>query len=195
MTNIMNEHPSNLIVQIQEIHCDSKIGKSRHFIAADRKAKYHKRLGISIILISVFVGSTIISQFEDKEIQKLIMSILGFLAACLAAMQTFFNYSKDIENHRKTGNLYLEIARDCDNLISKFKDGFITKNECQIEFEKILKNYKIANKEEEICPNSDKDYKKAYKRNKENKERVRKLKNDSLYKNELQTEENSASVN
>lgn len=177
----MKGEPLNLLVQLQEIQCDSKIGKSRHFIAADRKAKYHKRLGFVVIIIGVCIGSSVTKLVQDVELQKTILTLLGFLAACLSAIQTFFNFSKEIENHRKTGNLYLEIARDCDNIISKFKDGFIDSIECQKQFDEILERYKNANKEEEVCPNSDRDYKKAYKRNKASKERLRTLKNQSIY--------------
>lgn len=177
----MAEEPKNLLVQIQEIQCDSKIGKSRHFIAADRKEKSTKRLGIALIILGVFIGSTIIKFLGNEETQKIILALSGFLSASLAAFQTFFNFSKDVENHRKIGNLYLDIARDCDNLLSKFRDKFIDKNECQNQFEKLLERYKKANKEEEICPNSDRDYNKAYKRNKKNKERLRELKNTTIY--------------
>jgi len=179
----MNEELNlNLIVQLREIHCDSKIGKSRHFIAADRKAKYHKRIGLAVIVISVFIGSTVIKLITNDALRDLTLAISGFLAASLAAMQTFFNYSKEIENHRKTGNLYLEITRDCDNIISKYNDGFIVKEQCQHEFEKVLERYKKTNKEEEVCPNSDSDYQKAYKRNKKTKESLRELKNKTIYR-------------
>lgn len=178
----MTEEPKNLLVQIQEIQCDSKIGKSRHFIAADRKEKLSKRLGIAIIVIGIFIGSTTLIKFlGNEDTQKVILAISGFLSASLAAFQTFFNFSKDVENHRKTGNLYLDIARDCDNLLSKFRDEFINRKECQNQFEKLLDRYKKANKEEEICPNSDRDYNKAYKKNKKNKERLRRLKDVTIY--------------
>jgi len=176
------EKPVHLLVQIQEIQCDSKIGKSRHFIAADRKEKYSKRLGIAVILIGVFIGSTFIKFMGDKEVQNILLASLGFLSASLAAIQTFFNFSKDVENHRKIGNFYLDIARDCDNLLSKYKDHFLGKDECQEKFDGILARYKTANKEEEVCPNSDRDFKKAYQKNKENKERLRSLKNETIYK-------------
>lgn len=178
----MNDNVDNLLVQIQELQCDSKIGKSRHFIAADRKSLYNKIMGLVVVLINVLIGSTLIKLINSDSITTVVTSSLAFIAASLAAMQTFFNFFKDIENHRKIGNMYLEIARDSDNLISKYKDKFIDKNQCQNEYENLLKNYKKANKEEEICPNSNRDYKKSYIRNKKAKERIRILKESIIYR-------------
>lgn len=176
--------PLNLLIQIQEIQCDSKIGKSRHFIAADRKERYSKTIGVSVMIIGVFIGSTVIKFLGSQDTQKVILSIVGFLSASLAGVQTFFNFSKAIENHRKTGNLYLDIARDADNLLSKFKDTFINKEECQVQFDELLSRYKQTTKEEEICPNSDRDYEKAYKKNKVIKDRLKALKEETLYAKE-----------
>jgi hypothetical protein len=171
----------NILIQLQELHCDSKIGKSRHFIAADRKVLYNKLVGLTIILINVLIGSTLITTIKDDSLKSTFISIAAFIAASFAAIQTFFNYSKDIENHRKIGNLYLEIVRDSDNIISKYKDKFIDKDSCQKEYERLLEKYKNINKEEEICPNSNRDYRKAYKKNKDAKDRIRKLKKEVLY--------------
>ncbi|MBW8326318.1 MAG: SLATT domain-containing protein [Prolixibacteraceae bacterium] len=178
----MDEKAYNLLVQIQELQCDSKIGKSRHFIAADRKSKNSKVVGLVVVLINVLIGSTFIKLIINNNYTTIFTSMLAFIAASLAAMQTFFNYSKDIENHRKIGNMYLEIARDADNLISKFNDKFIDKESCQNVFERLLAEYKKVNKEEEICPNSNKDYKKAYKKNKPSKDRIKSLKESINYR-------------
>ncbi|MDP3558336.1 MAG: SLATT domain-containing protein [Bacteroidota bacterium] len=174
-------NPKNLLIQIQELHCDSKIGKDRHFIAADKKGTYGKKIGLTVVIINVLIGSMLINLIKEEELKKIILSVFSLLAASLAAIQTFFNYAKDVENHRKIGNLYLEIARDADNLLSRFKDNYIDKENCQKDYDKLLMRYKLINKEEEVCPNSKRDYKRAYAKNKKNKERIRQLKEENNY--------------
>lgn len=116
------------------------------------------------MIIGVFIGSNVIKFLGSQDTQKVVLSIVGFLSASLAGIQTFFNFSKAIENHRKTGNFYT--IRDSNNLLSEFKENFINKEECQVQFEERLSRYKQTNKEEETYPNSDRDYKKASKKNK-----------------------------
>lgn len=178
--------PKNLLIQIQEIHSDSKIGKDRHFNAGERKGSYGKKLGLSVIIINVLIGSSLISNLQkylkiEVESQELIISFFALLAAGLAAIQTFFDYAKEVENHRKIGNLYLEITKDSDNLLAKFNDGYIDKDECQKKYEKLVIRYKEINIQEEICVTSNADYKFAFSKNKKAKERIRQLKEKYNY--------------
>ncbi len=172
---------TSLIVQIQEIQCDSKIGKSRHFFAADRKAQYQKFLGISVIVIGIVIGSTVVNLIVIETARNIAFAFLGLLSAGLSAFQTFFSFSKDIENHRRTGNLYLDIARDCDNLLSQHNDGLVDSKQCQEMFNSLLSEYKNVTRKEEVCPTSDGDFNRAHKRNLKSKERIRKLKDEILY--------------
>lgn len=183
--------PSNSIhlqIQLQELHCDSKIGKDRHFNAAIRKNSYNKRIGITVVLINVLIGSSILSLFEETKIQngelmkKVLVGLLSFAAASLAAMQTFFNYSRDIENHRKIGNQYLDIARDSDDLLSKLKGHSIESDDCLIQYNKLVKRYKEVNKEGEICPSSPKDYEFAKAKNKSMKKHIKALKKENSHR-------------
>jgi hypothetical protein len=184
-SKMVNMNLVHLQIQLQELHCDSKIGKDRHFIAANRKNNYNKKIGLTVVLINVLIGSSVLTllEYDDfgKKIKEIFVSLLSFAAASFAAMQTFFNYSKDIENHRKIGNQYLEVARDADDLLSKFKDKNIEPNECLQQYEELVKKYKNINREGESCPNSTSDYKAAYEKNKTNKERIRKIKTDHNY--------------
>lgn len=172
-------NPIHLQIQLQELHCDSKIGKDRHFTAANRKNNYSRRIGLTVVLINVLIGSSVWAIFDlytVKTIKEILVSLLSFVAASFAAMQTFFNYSKDVDNHRKIGNLYLDIARDADDLLFKLKDQSIESAECLTQYEILVKKYKGINREGESCPNSTSDYKIAYEKNKASKEKIRILK-------------------
>jgi hypothetical protein len=122
-------HPQYLLFQLRELACDAKIGKDRHFIAADRKQDIGKRVGLWVVIINVSIGSTFFSSFKSLLDPQVITSAFSFLAAALAGIGTYFNFSKDVENHRKVGNLYLSISRRTNDLLASYRDGFVDRNQ------------------------------------------------------------------
>ncbi|MEH0156691.1 SLATT domain-containing protein [Limibacter armeniacum] len=166
----------NLEILLKELQCDSRLNKDMHFNAAQRKHNSNKYMGITIVLINVIIGSSLIELLREEAFRKGLVSVISFVAAAIAAIQTFFNFSKDIENHRKIGNLYIEIAREADNLLSKLLDNYISEKEGRNGYDALLKKYHAVNKEGEAALPSKSDYQAAYKKNKEDKEAIRKLK-------------------
>ncbi|PWJ40998.1 SLATT domain-containing protein [Sediminitomix flava] len=166
----------NTLLDLQLLQCDAKISKDKHFTAAERKSSYNKKLGVSVILINVLIGSTLIEYFPEGFGKQLFISAISFFAASFAAIQTFFNFSKDVENHRKIGNGYLEVVREIDRLIASFYDGLTSEKSIQNSHDKLIQKYFKINKEAEVCPNAPSDYQKAFKKNKDTKESLIKLK-------------------
>jgi hypothetical protein len=46
---------------IEELRVDSKIGKSKHFAASDRKLLWHRLCGVPVIVANLFVGIVLVS--------------------------------------------------------------------------------------------------------------------------------------
>jgi hypothetical protein len=170
----------NLVFQLRELACDAKIGKDRHFIAADRKAKINKYMGVAVVILNVAIGSTVFNLVKNHTDPQIITSAVSFLAAALAGVGTYFNFSKDVDNHRRIGNLYLNVSRKSADLLAKFKDRYIDRDNLLNEYENLHDIYKNANEEGESCPNSVNDYQKALKRNKRTKDDLNTLKSELL---------------
>ncbi|GAA4823841.1 SLATT domain-containing protein [Algivirga pacifica] len=167
---------ANLEILIKELQCDARLNKDMHFHAAERKNSANKYMGITVVLINVIIGSSLIELMREDIFRKALVSVISFVAAAMAAIQTFFNYSKDIENHRKIGNMYLELAREADNLLGKLFDDFISEKEARNGYDALLKKYHSINKEGEMALPSKKDFEQAFAKNKDAKDAVRKMK-------------------
>lgn len=49
------------LAAVEELRVDSKIGKSKHFNASDRKLFWHRICGVPVILANLFVGIVLVS--------------------------------------------------------------------------------------------------------------------------------------
>lgn len=49
------------LAAIEELRIDSKIGKSKHFAASDRKMLWHRIFGIPVIVANLFVGIVLVN--------------------------------------------------------------------------------------------------------------------------------------
>lgn len=158
------------IIEIANLENDCKIGKDRHFIAADRKNKWRIYLGLFAV-----VGSAVISSGIGKSILELLNSylqvehwtswdmalshILPLLVGISTAIIGFLGLEKQTAQHRYVGNAYIEISRKARSLLNEInKSNF---NEKIKEYEPLLEKYLEINKEGESCPTNNRDSFKA----------------------------------
>jgi len=146
--------------KIKRIRVDAIYGKKKHFNAADRKEKYHKWIGIPLLSINVLIGSVLFYLLTDgaENWVKYVPLILTVIATFLSVIQTFFNYSKQVEGHRRVGNNYLAIMKKSERLIAYMNDGAIDKTKVIEELESLGEAIDQVNKEAEGFPTSNKDY-------------------------------------
>ncbi|HEJ7642253.1 TPA: SLATT domain-containing protein [Klebsiella oxytoca] len=158
------------IIEIANLENDCKIGKDRHFIAADRKNKWRIYLGLFAV-----VGSAIISSGVGKSILSLLDAyiksenwafwdatlshILPLLVGISTAIIGFLGLEKQTAQHRYVGNAYIEISRKARSILNEInKVNFEEKIK---EYEPLLEKYLEINKEGESCPTNNKDSFKA----------------------------------
>lgn len=158
------------IIEIANLENDCKIGKDRHFIAADRKNKWRIYLGLFAV-----VGSAIISSGIGKSILSLLDAyiksenwafwdatlshILPLLVGISTAIIGFLGLEKQTAQHRYVGNAYIEISRKARSILNEInKVNFDQKIK---EYEPLLEKYLEINKEGESCPTNSKDSFKA----------------------------------
>ena len=179
------------LAAIEELRVDSKIGKSKHFAASDRKLLWHRLCGVPVILANLFVGIVLVSiqgtngtptfaapqeqvapvtkKEEAVKAEPLLASeglsllsiFLAFGAASLSGVQTFFNFHKASEGHRAIGNRYVHVSRQCKSLQQNHRDIPFTAENIWIEYSNLYDEYHQINTEAESFPTSPSDLKKA----------------------------------
>jgi len=176
---------SEKLVEIANLEVDCKIGKDRHFIAADRKNRWRIILGMFSV-----IGSAIMASESGPALSKLIQSyfsddkhvagLLGFLGTLLpllvgisTAIIGFLGLEKQTAQHRFVGNSYIEIARKARSLINDINANTATSADYLGRYEKLLTHYLEVNKEGEGYPTNKKDSDKAMQMNEKRRSAVK----------------------
>ena len=146
--------------KIKRIKVDCLYGKKKHFNAADRQESYHYWLGIPLTIINIVTGTVLFYLLteDNKSAWKMLPIFLAFLAALLSGFQTYFNFNKKVEGHRRIGNKYLAIYKSCDRLQAYIVEKHIDNQTLIDRLENIAKEIDDINKEAEQFPTTKKDY-------------------------------------
>ncbi|HBO7078033.1 TPA: SLATT domain-containing protein, partial [Pseudomonas aeruginosa] len=117
-----------LILELANLELDSKIGKDRHFIAADRKNNRRIVLGLfSVIGTAVIASKAIKDVFQAvpqiSEYETIFISVVSLLVGVSTAILGFLGLEKQVAQHRFVGNMYIEVARKARALISRLQEG------------------------------------------------------------------------
>ena len=164
------------LLEIATLELDCKIGKDRHFIAADRKNRWRIVLGLFSVIGSALIASGIgpsiakltaayFSEYKYvDEIQGVLSHVVPLLVGISTAILGFFGLEKQTTQHRFVGNSYIEIARKARELInSAISPG--PGPELETQYKALLERYLETNKEGESSPTNSKDSSKAMKMN------------------------------
>jgi hypothetical protein len=101
---------------------------------------------------------------QESEVSFLPLYVfLGFLAASLGGIQTFFNFQKRSEGHRGIGNRYLHVSRRCKRLLVMHHDLPFDGPALWKEYDEIYADYKQINTEAEAFPTNRRDLARAQK--------------------------------
>jgi hypothetical protein len=164
MDTTTDKKPQTLLV-LEELKRNSRINKHQHFCAGERNSFYNNIFGSVAIIINVILGSFLLSDLLPGY-ARWISAFLSVFAAACCGVQTFFNFQKVFEGHRKTANSYLELQRECERLIALFTDNLIDTERLAVEVEVVSKEYGRVNKTAEVFPTGDKDFRRAMKHEK-----------------------------
>jgi hypothetical protein len=88
--------------------------QTSHYDMADRLNRFHRRLGVLVILITTLIGTSaflsLVAAAFDPSL-RVIVGLTSVTAAVLAALQTFFRYAEDAERHRTAAARYGAVRR------------------------------------------------------------------------------------
>lgn len=162
----MNTPPQKLprtIVFLEQVVQNSRLNKHQHFNAAERNIKYNNIFGSAAIIINVVLGSMLFVTVSNNLPQsaKWLSGFMAMIAAVCGGIQTFFNFQKVFEGHRRIANDYLELQRECEQILASFYDNVTSLENMITEVEVINKKYNTINKDAEVFPTDDRDFKKA----------------------------------
>jgi hypothetical protein len=146
--------------EMESLYHKSGVVRSAHFIAAQDNKRYQTITGLSIVLLNVLIGSGLI-ELAWSPAAPVVIKLLSFGAAALAAVQTFFNFQKDKECHLKGGAIYGEIHNDMGMIISRYNDDQQNRDAVITDFKALFATYEKANNDLNDCIPSDKDYRRA----------------------------------
>jgi len=153
-----------LMLEIANLELDAKIGKDRHFTAADRKDNERRILGwvaVAGTAITASQATEVVFEILDiKPYQAFFQSSIALLVSLCTARLGFLGLEKQVTQHRYVGNMYIQVGRKARNLINRLNGGEAYEVIHQ-EFQALLENYLQINREGESCPTSDSDSKKA----------------------------------
>ncbi len=80
-----------------------------HFKTAEHFRRLHQLLGVPVVALSVFVGTTIFVNIQEQShsiTAQIIAGMLSVLAVVLASLQTFYKYSERATEHHVAGANY-----------------------------------------------------------------------------------------
>lgn len=148
--------------EMQNLRRLSRLVRSAHFIAADRKENKVKFFGVLVILINLLITSGLIEiAFRDEPRVAAAVKVLSFLAAGLAAVQTFLNYQKEVECHRKSGGIYGSITHRIRMIMAEYQEQPANRPDLIAKFKELSTEYLKTNDDSTVCVPKDKDYDKA----------------------------------
>lgn len=157
---------NKLLDILEKLRRNCHLGKHKHFFSAGRKKTLDLIFGISIMLINFFIAAIhliLIGQKMDYLMVYLISGI-SVVAVLLAGMELKYNFAKTFEAHRRIGNSYLVIARECEKYIADYALSLITLKQLSSNIiPELNKKYNEINTDAESFPTRKIDYNKAIK--------------------------------
>jgi hypothetical protein len=99
--------------------------QNAHYQSANHFAFLGRCFGVPVIVLSVFVGSSVFANLEKKpDIQyQIFVGLCSIAAAVLAGLQTYFGYAERAEKHRVAGAKYGGLGRELEVLRSSLPEN------------------------------------------------------------------------
>lgn len=110
------------------------------------------------ILISLLLASAFFGELQDTvpAITRWVGSGLGVVAAGLSWIGT--SYTPTPANHRRVGDQFTHLQRQCESVGAAFTDGVIDLPELFQRYERLNEQYRHVLEEENWCPPSQDDF-------------------------------------
>ncbi|MCK5662148.1 MAG: SLATT domain-containing protein [Thiotrichaceae bacterium] len=147
----------------ERIKRNSQLSAYAHFGASERMSYLHLWLGIPTALISVGLGSVLVTDLQDTvpDSIKWIAGVLSLVAALLSTLQTIFNPKEGKSKHREIANNYLAVNKRSEIALASFKDNIIDINQVSKLLSELNESFESVNNSAQDYPTNDKDWSRA----------------------------------
>lgn len=161
-----NAPPANkkdeIYAAMERLLRDSQSVKSAHFIAAQRKSKKSKIIGVAVVVLNLLITSGLIEvTIVNQNRITIAIKLVSFFAAALAGIQTIFNFQKEIECHTNAGEIYSNIYRRIQLVMAEYQEKPTNREALFNDFKALHDEHLKANADFKLCVPSDRDYDKA----------------------------------
>lgn len=141
---------------------DAQRVRSAHFIAAQRKSRKSKFIGVFVILLNLLITSGLIEiTISNQSKITIAIKLLSFLAAALAGIQTFFNFQKEIECHINVGGVYASIDHRLSRVVAEYHDKPANRDALITDYKALDAEFLKANDDSKTCVPTDDDLDRA----------------------------------
>jgi hypothetical protein len=93
---------------------------ARHYSSADRLSRGNLMLGIPVVILTTFIGTSVFATLQD-EIDtrlKIFVGVISVMAAVIASLQTFLRFGERAEKHRVAGESWAALRREIDEMLA-----------------------------------------------------------------------------
>lgn len=96
------------------------LSQQGHYNASAYFERLNYWMGIPVVILSAFVGTSVFATLEKNVDTRLriVIGLISVIAAVLASLQTFFRFSDRSEIHRDFGGRYGALRREIEQIIS-----------------------------------------------------------------------------
>ena len=152
-----------LTTRLKHLKVNAIYGHQKHYFASARKTRYHRFIGVPLLLINISIGTVLFKTFSSQGSSlNIIPIIFSYIAAGLSGLQTFFNFEKTAISHKVIAQKYLEIDNHIRNKEAEIESGLITsKKDLAILIENFTDRLNSINIDADKYQTSTSDYKKA----------------------------------
>ena len=142
---------------VERLRIDALYGKKKHFNAADRKERCNTYIGIFLIVANAVIASNLAYMFiSEIRTFGVIIGVVGLIATVLAVVQSFFNYSRAVEQHRMVAAKYLHIVKACSRVKAYHQDGILSADELRERLDTLAREYEQIT-ESAVCLSTNQD--------------------------------------
>jgi hypothetical protein len=102
-----------------------------HYVIAGRLGKFNVFLGIPVVVLSTFVGTSVFATLQDNVSinLRIVVGVISVCAAVLASLQTFLRFSERAEKHRAAAEQWAAVRRELSEMLALHPDYLATRGD------------------------------------------------------------------
>ena len=117
---------ADILKTAKDYHDYVRRKSNAHYLMSESAKSQHNMLGMPVTILTAVVGTSIFATINVPGQYlwiRIVAGLLSLTAAVLAALQTFFNYSDAVAQHKKAAAEYESVLHGLDCFILYYNGG------------------------------------------------------------------------